>query len=328
MGVVDLMRLYVDLDSVLTDFNKALSNILGRPVKEDFGNDPRIWAAITKAGEWFWSEMNWMPDGRELWEAIEIYKPTILSAPSRHKDSIIGKKEWLKNNLPNIPYIIDQDKASHADKDSILIDDREKNIKKWEEAGGIGILHKDAKSTIDKLKRVLGSIKEAKWVPSPNRDKKVYIPSIRGGREEKVIEPKKGPYKREKFKIKDIEANTMDIITEKLDSIANTLEFKGLIKQAIEVDILANTLEVEAKVLPHKKDRPAPIFPKESPKVKDDKDHFPVPDAAHGRNALARVNQYGEVPSWYDGSLSELKDAVVKAVSEKFPGIEIEKEKF
>jgi hypothetical protein len=85
---------------------------------------------------------------------------------------------------------------------------------------------------------------------------------------------------------------------------------------------------IVAKELPHTNDRPAPIFPKESPKVKDDKDHFPIPDSAHGRNALARVNQYDSVPSWYDGSLQELKDAVVKTVDSKFPKIDIKEEKY
>lgn len=321
------LKLFVDLDSVITDFSKALSELIGRPIgKEGFGNNSYIWAAINRAGEKFWSEMEFMPDGHELWEAVEIYKPTILTAPTRHKSSVEGKKEWLKNNLPDVPYIIDQNKASYADKDSILIDDREKNIKKWEEAGGIGILHKDAKTTIDKLQKVVGSHKEAKWVESPNRDKKVFIPVIRGGRPEKPITPKKGPYKREKFNLKDVEANTMDAITDKLDLLANTLEFKGLVKKAEQIDIISNTLE--AAELPHTKDRPAPIFPKESPKVKDDKDHFPIPDKNHGLNALARVNQYGAAPSWYDGSLEDLKATVVKAVKSKFPGIEIEEEKF
>jgi hypothetical protein len=85
---------------------------------------------------------------------------------------------------------------------------------------------------------------------------------------------------------------------------------------------------VESAELPHTKDRPAPVFPKESPKVLDKKDHFPIPDSGHGQNALARVNQYSSVPSWYDGSLEELKSAVVKAVESKFPKMEVEKEKF
>jgi hypothetical protein len=85
---------------------------------------------------------------------------------------------------------------------------------------------------------------------------------------------------------------------------------------------------VQATELPHTKDRPAPIFSKENPKVKDNASHFPIPDEAHGQNALARVNQYSSVPSWYGGSLEELKAAVVKAVESKFPGMKVEEEKF
>ena len=322
-------KIFLDLDGCITDFGKALKDLLGKDVKEDFGNDPKIWAAITQAGEKYWREMEWMPDGHQLWNALEKYKPTILTAPSRHESSVNGKKIWIRENLPpGTPFFIQQNKAAHADKDSILIDDRENNIRKWEEAGGIGILHKDTRTTLDKLQKVLGTGKEAKWVESPNRDKRVFIPTIRGGRPEKPIIPEKGPgsYKREKDIRKVIEANTMCTITDKLDSIANTLEFKGLIKKAAEIDVISNTLE--AGELPHTKDRPAPIFPRESPKVKDDKDHFPIPDSNHGRQALARANQYSDVPSWYDGSLQELKDTVVKAVKSKFPGIEIEEEKF
>jgi 5'(3')-deoxyribonucleotidase len=325
-----MAKIYLDLDGCITNFDKAIEKI-GVSKKDG----AKFWVTINKAGTKFWSEMEWMPDGKQLWKAVEIYKPTILTAPSNHKDSITGKKEWLDKNLPEVPYLIDQDKAAHAGKNKILIDDREKNIKKWEEAGGIGILHKDAKTTIDKLNRALGSIEKTAMAEStPKTPPKVpwYPKDVRGGRPDKIVVPKKGPgsFKREKDWRKGIVA--MSIVTEKLDLLASTLESKGLVKQATEIDVISNTLdscmETEAKVLPHTKDRPAAIFPKESPKVKDDKDHFPIPDKNHGQNALARVNQYGEVPSWYDGSLSELKAAVVRAVKGKFPGIEVEEEKF
>ncbi len=117
-------------------------------------------------------------------------------------------------------------------------------------------------------------------------------------------------------------------LIEKLDKIANKIEEQGLYREAMDIDIVANTLEKLARVLPRKKDRPAPIFPKESPKVLDGRDHFPIPDLAHARNALARVNQYSSVPDWYDGTLQELKQKVVKAVKSKFPSIEIDEEKF
>jgi hypothetical protein len=69
--------------------------------------------------------------------------------------------------------------------------------------------------------------------------------------------------------------------------------------------------------------RPNPVFDSTSSKVKDNKDHFPLGNVAQARNALARVNQYDKVPDWYDGSLNELKDAVVRAVKKEYPSIEV-----
>ena len=65
------------------------------------------------------------------------------------------------------------------------------------------------------------------------------------------------------------------------------------------------------------------IFPKDHPKVKDNKDHFPISDVNQARNALARVAQFDSVPSWYDGTLSELVKAVKNAVRKNFPSIEV-----
>ena len=80
--------------------------------------------------------------------------------------------------------------------------------------------------------------------------------------------------------------------------------------------------EKEAKY----RQKPSPIFDSKSKKVKDNKDHFPINTVARARNALARVHQYkGEVPSWYDGSLKELVNAVVSAVKKKYPSIEVSK---
>jgi 5'(3')-deoxyribonucleotidase len=215
------VKLFTDLDGCITAFNKQLEELLGHPVKEDF-KDPKIWIAINKAGKKFWSTMKWMEDGHELWDAIEKYEPTILSSPSNHPSSVEGKKEWLKENLPDVPYIIEKHKEKYAGKDKILIDDREKNIEKWEKAGGIGILHKDAKSTIEKLNKIMDKTKKEASVDLPNKPiKKPWLPKdIRGGRPEKIIPSKKNaPYKRQNEKDweKYIEAS------EKLRKIAGIL---------------------------------------------------------------------------------------------------------
>lgn len=70
------------------------------------------------------------------------------------------------------------------------------------------------------------------------------------------------------------------------------------------------------------------IFPASSKDVKDGRSHFPIQDIAHGRNAIARVNQYKALPKWYSGKLTLEKFVkhVVSAVKKRYPSIEVSKE--
>ncbi len=75
------------------------------------------------------------------------------------------------------------------------------------------------------------------------------------------------------------------------------------------------------------RNKPDAIFGDKHPKVKDDKDHFPIDTIGRARNALARVQQYSSAPPWWKGSLEELKNAVSRAVKKKYPSIEVGKDK-
>jgi len=147
---------FVDLDGVLTDFTKKLCETLGKPLDRSFelGNNPKVWKMVDDAGEDFWAEMDWMPDGKELWEELKKYNPIILTSPSRHKSSVLGKKKWLKKNIPGVPFIIEQNKTKYVEPGAILIDDRKKNIDSWNRAGGIGVLHKSRKNTVKILSEI------------------------------------------------------------------------------------------------------------------------------------------------------------------------------
>ena len=79
-----------------------------------------------------------------------------MSSPSRADHSRMGKRIWRKRNLPSTKLILAYaaNKQNYADPNSILIDDRKSNIDQWVKAGGIGILHTDTASTIEKLKEL------------------------------------------------------------------------------------------------------------------------------------------------------------------------------
>jgi len=81
----------------------------------------------------------------------------------------------------------------------------------------------------------------------------------------------------------------------------------------------AKELDPQAKV----RQRGDVVFPSNSPKVKDNKDHFPINDIGQARNALARAGQYDKVPPWYNGTLEGLKEAIRRAVRKKFPSVKI-----
>lgn len=153
------LELFLDMDSVITDWNKAVENLgHGKPedgLEEKMGKEA-FWKMIEEeGGEDFWSEMPWTDGGQELWKFSKQFKPTILSSPARHENSKTGKIKWIKRELgENIPYILEKDKFKYAKPNRILVDDYDKKINDWIQHGGIGILHESAADTIKKLKKM------------------------------------------------------------------------------------------------------------------------------------------------------------------------------
>jgi hypothetical protein len=67
------------------------------------------------------------------------------------------------------------------------------------------------------------------------------------------------------------------------------------------------------------------IFSAKHPKVKDKKDHFPIPNANHARNALSRAGAFTKAPKWFTGTLTEFRNTIYRAVKKNFPSIDITK---
>jgi len=154
-------KIYCDLDGVLSDFEKQfylISNgITAENYKKLYGAKS-FWNLINDSGTNFWSTMPLMTDAMKLWNYIKPFNPTILTAaPLKEQDAADGKPLWVKNHLGDVPVIVTsaRKKKEHAAPNHILIDDTVRNIEEWISAGGIGILHKDADSTIKQLESYL-----------------------------------------------------------------------------------------------------------------------------------------------------------------------------
>ena len=151
--------IFLDLDGVLADFDTHFQTISGgippTEYESTYGKS-KFWDLIGEHGSEWWVNIPWMKDGDELYNYVKKYKPQILTTPSRSQDSRLGKEQWAKNHTSGVRVNFSFDKGEFAmPGNSILIDDKEKNIKSFENAGGIGILHKNTKNTINQL-QILG----------------------------------------------------------------------------------------------------------------------------------------------------------------------------
>ena len=185
--------IYCDMDGVLTNFQdhfiryyhnefrdtelytnspESFPEVLQAKTTQDITDKlskKNKYAITRKASKEYWSEMPWHPDGKALWKAIKPLNPIILSTPAASANRKDGKREWVKTHLKISTVILSANKYEYV-KDNlfvpkgkenykrILIDDTPKKISGWTSAGGIGILHKSARDTISKLKK-LGAIK-------------------------------------------------------------------------------------------------------------------------------------------------------------------------
>lgn len=142
-------KIYCDMDGVLTDFQKRFEHFTGMLPKEyenKYGT-AGFWNLIdVEVGIKFWSDMDWMPEGKRLWSFIEKYNPDLLTSPSKDDGSRLGKKLWVRENLtplPNVIFSYSKDKQRYANSNSILIDDKKSNINEWIARGGIALRCKD-----------------------------------------------------------------------------------------------------------------------------------------------------------------------------------------
>jgi len=111
----------------------------------------------------FWANLGWKPNAKRLHDFIIRYNSHVLSAYTRRDPtSKVGKMKWVKKNTgfkrANIHLVLRSQKQAYAktkeEKPNVLIDDYVKNIREWENKGGIGIHHTDVGKTINELKRL------------------------------------------------------------------------------------------------------------------------------------------------------------------------------
>lgn len=157
-----MKRILLDMDGVLCDFDRRILEAGKR--KEDGKAD---WNALKKVGPKFWSEMDWLPEGKKLYDALVEFQKShdielgILSAIFMSVGKI-GKRAWVKKNCSEIKeenvLIVrkSDDKCWQLQENDILIDDRKSVIEDVDIIpGAAGILFENANQVMEVLENML-----------------------------------------------------------------------------------------------------------------------------------------------------------------------------
>ena len=163
-----ISKIYFDMDGVLADFDRGVSELCGIPAPEQGKErtkeeDDLMWEKIRETDH-FYDRLEPMPGAVEMFRELYIKfgdRCEILTGIPKPKRGILtageDKTAWAHRLLSeslvvNIVYR-EEKKNFCKGADCVLIDDLRSNIADWEEYGGTGILHRSPNETIMELSK-------------------------------------------------------------------------------------------------------------------------------------------------------------------------------
>lgn len=155
----DLLKIKINSDLEKNPKDENLKNI-----KKAFKNyNNFVFKIAGRPG--FYISLDLMPQAKEMLiksEELTGKKPNILTSPTGNENNpnnpaVKEKREWVKINFGNLVNHIeitsDKGRVVKSEKD-ILIDDREKYINKFTDAGGTAILFKNPEQAMSDLESI------------------------------------------------------------------------------------------------------------------------------------------------------------------------------
>lgn len=151
-----IKTVYLDLDGVMVNFIGSVNEHMGIPKDtiptkwnwvKDFG------FTFKQVNNWctkdFWANLEWTQDGHDILRVVTYkFAPAniyLLTTCMPNPETKSGKIEWIERHLPmylDRAIILEPSvsKSKYAKPDTLLIDDKDKNVEEFTKAGGYGIL--------------------------------------------------------------------------------------------------------------------------------------------------------------------------------------------
>lgn len=160
----DGYKIYCDLDGVLADFNKMVTEVTKLAPKDQPIN--KMWQRILSYNGFF-ANMPLMKGAQQLWDSIITINnnniPTILTGlPRSCKDTVSkDKRKWCQKHLCSeidVITCLSNQKYEYSGNKHILIDDNLDLKDMWVKNGGIFIHHYRNDTTLYQLRKAMGKL--------------------------------------------------------------------------------------------------------------------------------------------------------------------------
>lgn len=157
------MRVFIDLDGVLADFDKGATSLFGVSPRdfEALHGVRAFWKRLADAPGYY-EGLEWMPGGRALWQfavaSLAPALPMILTGLPLGQWAEPQKRAWCARELgAEIPVLccMSVDKHKFCSEGDVLIDDRASAGIDWATAGGRFVLFTNAPLAIADLSAIL-----------------------------------------------------------------------------------------------------------------------------------------------------------------------------
>lgn len=157
------------IDKIYLDVDGVLANFRGECEKYNCINGNTVdWDIIHQNSPEFWENMEWLPEGKELYEwvknlcAQENLDLFILTSVN-YSDGKIGRMNWLKKNIGldkhhMIVVNLGKEKAYYAEPSALLIDDFRKNCDAFADAGGQIVKYESPQQTKEDVLELIGKM--------------------------------------------------------------------------------------------------------------------------------------------------------------------------
>lgn len=157
--MLNSFKLFLDCDGVLADFDRHAETVFKMHPREfeDLHGQEKFWSVLKETEEFFFN-IPLMSEAMYLWNSVKHLDPHILTGVPTGGWAEDQKIRWANKHFKTDKVITckSRNKRDHMvpNVTNIIIDDWPRHKGRWEETGGIFIVHTSVENSLNELRKL------------------------------------------------------------------------------------------------------------------------------------------------------------------------------